>query len=199
MKSIIILLTITFLFNYVSANSDWWKHDNWWESDYEKGDSDESCDDSWKEDPEYHDKDTTWWNKDWKTDPHLYGDKNSTEKECIHGEYRCTTTSSDRCNFGKWISNICPIGTKCLGCNDFECVHDFDYDRLKAQLCVNNQTDCETRNTFPHKKEEEKPKKTECSHGDFRCTKTATERCDHGVWFSYPCVNGTRCIGCGDW
>lgn len=157
----------------VSADSQWWD------------------DGSWEDSPD-------WLQPDWNHDEKTYGPSNSTEKVCIHGEFRCTDVSTDRCDHGVWISNPCPSGTKCLGCADFECVFITQYDTLKAQLCVNEHKDCETENVHPYKSKNDTHPPETCNHGDFRCTKSSTDRCDHGKWVAFPCPTGTKCLGCGD-
>jgi hypothetical protein len=124
-----------------------------------------------------------------------YGAPNSTYKECVHGEFRCTENSTDRCNWGVWKVDPCPIGTRCLACGDYECVLDFQFEDLSKQLCPPYEKMMEEKKQQKEKGKVEGP----CEHGAFRCTNNSTDRCDHGVWFSHPCVQGTKCLGCGDW
>jgi hypothetical protein len=69
---------------------------------------------------------------------------------------------------------------------------------------VNDQKDCETDNVHQYKPKNGTDTSTSpvlgsCNDGDFRCTANSTDRCDHGVWFAFPCALGTKCLGCGDW
>lgn len=127
-----------------------------------------------------------WCNKD-------YAAPNSTLKECIHGEFRCTDTSTDRCNWGQWVANPCAVGTKCIACGDFECVQNERFEDLSKQLCPPAEV-------LEKKKAEEEKQKVEapCEHGAFRCTDKSTDRCNFGVWIAHPCAAGTKCLGCGD-
>lgn len=68
---------------------------------------------------DHHDDDSVWWKEEWKEDKKHYGKASEVKKECVHGEFRCTDASTDRCDHGVWFANPCAAGTKCLGCGDW--------------------------------------------------------------------------------
>lgn len=133
-----------------------------------------------------------------KSDIHIYP-SNSTIQQCIHGEFRCNeynnTSFTERCDHGTWFSFPCAVGTKCLGCSDFECIETANgqYDLYKAQLCVEEKKDCEKTNLHIYPVIE-----PPCDHGSFRCTNNSTDRCDWGVWYAFPCAIGTKCLDCAN-
>merc|ERR1711874_768949 len=51
---------------------------------------------------------------------------------CEHGAFRCTSTSTSRCNHGKWIDFPCAAGTKCVD-YDYECVAIAEVPRVERQ------------------------------------------------------------------
>ena len=121
--------------------------------------------------------------------------KNATvvKPECIHDEYRCTDTSTSRCDHGVWIDYKCPVGTRCLGCGYWECIQESLWDNWREKICVEDQKECEKSNLHSYKDDT-----TTCEHGAFRCTNNSTDRCNFGKWYAYPCALGTKCLSCNN-
>lgn len=119
----------------------------------------------------------------------------SQNDSCVHGEYRCTDVSSDRCNFGTWVASMCPEKTKCIGYGDYECVAVNEFKSLEKKLSAFYKS---SHHNVSSDTSSDTSSETNCTHGEFRCTDKSTDRCNFGTWVAAPCVEGTKCLGCGD-
>lgn len=116
--------------------------------------------------------------------------------ECLHGEFRCTTNATSRCNWGKWVDYLCPENTRCLEYGDWECIQLDRYEAVKAQiLAVHSVVEAECIPPLSSG--------NECEHGTYRCSwnedgTSSTDICNWGVWTQTQCPSGTKCIEYND-
>lgn len=110
---------------------------------------------------------------------------------CTHGEFRCTPTSTDRCNWGQWHVNPCPQGTTCVPYGDWECVQNDRLEQVIAQLTGGVQSKCDMHALKGATIDASAP----CSeHGKYQCLGRDLGICNFGKWAVTKAHEGTACV-----
>ena len=146
-----------------------------------------------------------------KPEPHCDAED---DKPCKHGEFKCTSHSTARCNWGQWVHHPCAHGTVCVE-KDWECIRKdqipnglvpykspCDQPKPSPSPTTSTTTVTPTSTTPPPSKpttsappaKPTTPAVTGCTHGSFKCSSSGVDQCTWGSWTTHTCPKGTVCF-----